>query len=259
MQQMLALGLGPLLVLACVLLRVGGLVWAAPLVGRYIPPRVRMLLALVVALLITPLHLPLARELPGDPLALILVLVPELMLGLAFGLALLLVSGGVCLAGQLLSQLGGLQAAEGEGQEAGGPLPPLARLIDLVTIAVFLVLGGHRQVLAAVLDSFRWLPPGQAHVPGTLVQALLEVAGQSFELGLRVAAPVVASLLISLGVVGLVSRALPQVHVLSVGFQVNMLVMLGAAFVSLGAMSLVFPQYVAAALEQVTRALAVPG
>lgn len=258
LQGLLVLGQGPVLVFLCILLRVGGLVLTAPLLGRPVPIRVRMLLTVALSLLIVPLQLPWTGEFPRHGVELLLMLTPELMLGLAYGLALLLLSAGVCLAGQLMSRLSGVQLAGGEGDESGGGAAVMSRLLDLVTIATFLVLGGHRQVLGAVLDSFRWMPPGQGKIRGDIVPALLDVAGQSFDLGLRVATPVVVAVLVAILVVGMISRTLPQVNAVAVGFNLNMLVMLAAALVSLGALVLVFPQYVDAALEHISQAAAGP-
>jgi flagellar biosynthetic protein FliR len=202
------------------------------------------------------LHLPGATELPPGGVPFLLLLARELMLGLAQGLVLLLLVSGIQLAGQLSGQISGMQLADVIHPDLGAPVPVLSRLLELVTLAVFLCMGGHRQVLSCLLDSFRWMPPGEAAVGSDLVSLLAEVARYSFELGIRASAPVVLSLLVSVLVLGLISRTLPQLNVLAVGFSVNGLVLLASLLVSLGTLVLVFDQYAGMALEQLQQALA---
>ncbi len=258
MDPLLLVSRDALLVFLLVVTRVSGLVVSAPLYGRSVPVRVRLLLAVAAALLVTPLHLPLAEPAPATPLGLLVVLAQEFTLGLAHGLAILILVAGLQLSGQLIGQLSGMQMADVFHSELNTQVPVLSQLLDLITLAVFLIIGGHRQVMAALLDSFHWMPPGQAVITDDLVTALAEIARRSFELGLRAAAPVVVSLLVSMLVLGLISRTLPQLNVLAVGFGVNLLVMLAALLLSLGAMVLVFQEYAGLALQQVQQAVSQP-
>jgi flagellar biosynthetic protein FliR len=248
---------GPLLVYALILTRLVGVVAGAPLTVRALPPHLRLLSAAGLALLITPLHIPADADLavPTDGILLAIMLARELVLGLAQGLVLLLLVTGIQLAGQLLGQISGMQLGDVNHSDLGTPVPAVSRLLELVTLAVFLAMGGHRQVMACVLDSFRWMPPGAAVIGADLISAVTEVARYSFELGIRASAPVVVSLLVSVLTLGLISRTLPQLNVLAVGFSVNVLVLLASLLVSLGTVVLVFDQYVGLSLEHLQQAL----
>ena len=247
---------GPLLIYLLVVTRLAGLVAGAPLAVRGLPVRLRILLAAGVALLITPLHLPAVVALPTDWISMGMLLANELTLGLAQGLVIMILVAGLQLAGQLMSQMSGMQIADVFHPDLGAKVPVMARLLELVTLAVFLATGGHRQVMACLLDSFRWMPPGRAVVSSDLILVLADVMRNSFELGIRAAAPVVVSLLISILTLGFISRTIPQLNVLAVGFSVHVIVMLAALFVSLGTIVLVFEQSLATSLDQLQQALA---
>ena len=113
-------------------------------------------------------------------------------------------------------------------------VPLASQLLEKTALVLFLLIGGHRQVLSALLDSFTAMPPGQAHLPTELVPLLGEVVATSFEVGLRAAAPVMAALLASTLLVALVSRTLPQLNAVVVGLNLNALLVLAVLGLTVG-------------------------
>ena len=61
------------------------------------------------------------------------------------------------------------------------------------------------------------------------VAVLTTLLTQSFVLGIRAAAPLMTALLLSNLVLGLISRTLPQINVIAVGFSVNSLLRVGVS------------------------------
>ncbi len=59
-------------------------------------------------------------------------------------------------------------------------------------------------------------------------------------MAIRAAAPVVTAVLLATLVLGLISRTLPQLNVMVVGFGLNAMITFGVFFLSLGAAVLVF-------------------
>ena len=55
----------------------------------------------------------------------------------------------------------------------------------LVAVAVFLCIGGHRMVMAGLLDTFQTIPPGSGDFPGSLADGFVTLVSQSFSLGVR--------------------------------------------------------------------------
>ena len=64
---------------------------------------------------------------------------------------------------------------------------------------------------------------------------------QSFHVAIRAAAPVVTAVLLATLVLGLISRTLPQLNVMVVGFGLNAMITFGVFFLSLGASLAGFP------------------
>lgn len=239
-----------------VLARIGALIMTAPIFGpRSAPLQARALLAFAMAIIITPLH---ASQAPVDlhnMMAFSHFVLNEALVGLLLGLGLLILLSGIQLTGQIISQLGGTALAEGYDIMSEESLPVYSQFLFFLTLAMFVLLGGHRLLIEAVLDTYEWLPPGRAVVGESFVTTLTTLLTQSFRLGIRAAAPAMAALLLATLVLGLIGRTLPQINILVVGFSVNALLTIGALLVSIGAIAWAFPQPAVAAVEMLVDAV----
>ena len=224
-----------------VLVRVSGLVLFVPGLQALSAPRwTRLLLPLALALLITPIHSPAAASGTGSMMDLVVPLCREAVLGLVMGVSLLAVVAGMQGAGSLLGQISGMSLAETAGPDSAVPSTLMAGLFRWLALVCFLVSGGHRHALAAILDSFRWMPPGQVGFATGLVATLTEVIAHSLELALRVAAPVALALMVTTIALALMQRALPQLNIMALGLGLNTAVALLAICLVLGALAWTF-------------------
>lgn len=239
------------LVFLFVLVRVGGLTLVAPaLDARFAPQSVRLLLAVAVALLVAPVywHQPLVPD--GELVQLLVPLCREAVLGLVMGLAVLFLVTAMQAAGQAIGQLSGMTIAD-IVSPAGGGSTVLGELFALVATAIFLVTGGHRRLIAALLDTFAWMPPGHVGFSAGLTGTLSDIAAQSFLLAVRVAAPVLLSLVVTAVVLGLIGRLAPHLNVLASGLGVNSLVALTALSLCLASVAWIFQDQCQATMEAV--------
>jgi flagellar biosynthesis protein FliR len=239
-----------------VLARVGALMMTAPIFGpRSAPIQARALLAFAMAIIITPLH---ASQAPVDMrniMAFSHFVLNETLIGLLLGLGLMILLSGIQLTGQIISQLGGTALAEGYDVMSEESLPVYSQLFYFLTLTMFVLLGGHRLLIEATLDTYEWLPPGRAMIGESYVSAMTTLMGQSFRLGIRAAAPAMAALLLATLILGLIGRTLPQINILVVGFSVNALLTAGAVLVSIGAIAWAFPQQAVASVEMMVDAV----
>ena len=114
----------------------------------------------------------------------------------------------------------------------GENVPLFSRLLFLTAACVFLCIGGHRMVMAGLLDTFQTIPPGGSEFPDSLSDAFVTLVSQSFSLGLRAARRGDGFAAGNL-ILGLIGRTLPQLNVFAVGFGFNsMLAFAALALVS---------------------------
>jgi flagellar biosynthetic protein FliR len=239
-----------------VLARIGALVMTAPIFGtKAAPMQARAGLAIAMSLIITPLY---GGGGSIDVEHLLIFgkdVLNETLLGLLLGLGIMILLSGVQLTGHIVSQLGGTAVAEGADPNIDENEPVYSQLFYFLTLAMFVLLDGHRLLTEALLDTYVWLPPGKAMLGHSFVTALVTLLSQSFVLGIRAAAPAMTALLLATLVLGLIGRTVPQINVLVVGFSLNALLSTAILVLSIGTIAWAFPQQTVAAIEILREAI----
>jgi flagellar biosynthetic protein FliR len=195
-----------------------------PVLGaRVVPARIRLSLAVLLAVAaFTGAGAPAVP--PPDGLGRIaLAVAGETAMGMLAGLAARWVLDAALAAGQLIGISMGIGFAAlvdpTSGAESNAPGEMLLTLAQLGALA----LGIHREAIAWLARSVRLWPPG-ADLP---LQALAAHAvGQAVlgaTLAVRVAFPVLAAVIASYAVAGVLTRAAPQISLSSIGFSVAIL------------------------------------
>ncbi len=248
------------LVFTLVLARVSGVIMTVPIFGsRQVPIPARALLTVAMALLITPTQIGALRQRPQTIVDYALAGTGELLIGVVLGLGVVILLAGVQLAGQLISQLSGMALADVFQPGLDTSMPVISQLLVQVALAVFVLAGGHRLVMAGLLDTFGSVPLGVGLTGGSVVAGLLALLAESFELGVRAAAPAVTALLLATLLMGLVSRTMPQINILVVGFGANVMVTLAVVLFSLAAVAWTFNDAIGPALDELKTSLAALG
>ena len=145
----------------------------------------------MLAIVLLPTQWSAVVHLPETPVDLTVVLVRELLLGLVLGLGVSVIFGGLLLAGQLIGQMSGMSLAEVFDPSVDS-MPLFSQVLQVFATAIFVAVGGHRLLVQGLLDTFSRMPPGQAGMPDSLVELFSLLVTQSFELGIRAAAPLVS-------------------------------------------------------------------
>ncbi len=247
------------LLFTLVLSRVSGLMTGAPIYGTNdTPMQVRALLAVTVALLIAPTQWNVAVEHPGTMINYLVFIGSELLIGLSLALGVKLLFTGIHLAGLILGRIGGIMLADVFDPNTESEVPTFAQLMYFIAIAVFVCIGGHRMVMAGLLDTFATIPPGSAAFPTSIANTFVEVVTESFRLGIRASVPVATALLLSTLVMGLISRTLPQLNVLMLGFGMNAMLTFAVMALTLGATVWAFQEQVEPILYSILDALHAP-
>lgn len=239
-----------------VLTRLGMVLMAMPSVGAGVPKRIRALLAITL----TALLLPTLAERPGTEalpeitnlIDLALAVVREGVIGLLIGGTVQIVIAGLQLAGEAITSTGGMQLGDAIDPSTQSSMPALAKLVGMLTTSVMLLTGGHRLILSLLVESFDRLPAGQFSFQASMMQSIIESMSGAMASGVRVSAPVVAALLLSNLVTGLVSRTMPAINVLAIGLSVNALALLVVTALTIGSVGWVFQDDLTMALERLS-------
>jgi flagellar biosynthetic protein FliR len=247
---------GRLMLFVLVLSRVSGLVMIAPVYGSAdVPMKLRALFAITLTLLIAPVQFGVTPPPATTLLDFVSYVAVELALGFALGLGIWIHLQAFQLAGQIVSQASGLSLADVFLPNLDISIPVIAHMLDLCALAIFVALGGHRLAMEGFLQTFAAIPPGQGALGPEIAQTLSALVSQSFQLGVRVAAPALAALLLATVLLGLVSRTLPQLNVMALGFGLNAMLALAVLSLSLGAAAWALEDEIAVVLDGLLRSL----
>lgn len=211
--------------------RVGSLIGVLPVFyGGQTPAKIRTGLALSFALLIFPV---VVSYLPTQILGtweLGLLLLKEVVLGLMVGFVARLVFTAVEFAGTIVGFQMGYAAANVFDPQNQHQISLLGQFQNIIAILIFLSLNIHYLFLRAIVYSYKVLPPGKIDFSGGAIPFLMGLAGHMFVLCIQFSAPVLAVLLLSSLVLGLMARVFPQLNVFLLSYPLH----IGLAFLIIG-------------------------
>lgn len=211
------------------LARILGLIAAAPLFGNAaVPLRIKVLLGVFLALVIAPL-VPAVPAADPTSWAGLLILVREMIIGVAMGFSMRLVFAAVEYAGEVASQTMGLGFAMFFDPSTRGRSSAISQFMALVATMAFLAVNGHLVLLEALAESFITMPISQAPFSSNAALELVRWGGRIFSAGLQLALPIIAALLITQVALGILTRAAPQLNIFGIGFPIT----LGVGFLTL--------------------------
>lgn len=220
---------------ALVLFRISGLVMTAPIFkSRVVPARVKAALVLVTAAMIFPLvrgqapaELTLAAAVVGG--------VREMMIGATIGLSLTIMLLGAEVGGLIVGRQAGIALANVIDPGGDQQVSIVGQIYTISLTVLFLLVGGHRATMAALLDTFDVIPLLSFKFDEMFLVLLVEMLASAFILGIRLAGPVLIALFLLGTALAFVSRTMPQMNILTVGFTLRMLVALAVAGLAISA------------------------
>ncbi len=203
------------------LTRILAMIASSPVLGnKQVPVRVKIGLSVLLAIIIAPTIGEMPQAAVGSPQGL-LIMVQQIIIGIAMGFTMRLVFTAVEMAGELAGLQMGLGFASFYDPLNSGYTPIVARWLGMIAALAFLTLNGHLYMLAAMAESFQTLPIGEALSAG----GLYTVAGWGasiFAYALQTSLPIVAALLITNIALGILTRAAPQLNLFAVGFPITL-------------------------------------
>ncbi len=201
-----------------VLARVAGVVFAIPLLtSRQVPRVAKAWLIVTLSLLVFPAVAP---SLPQSLTlgALVAGLVGEFVIGEVMGLGAGVVFLAAQIAGKLISHQSGMALSQSFNPVLNVSSTVLDQVYFFSVMMFFLAMRGHLAVVKVLLDSFKSIPPMMMFTDDALAEFLIGILQSTFNLALRMSGPVVLALLLTSLIMGLLTKTMPQLNILSVGF-----------------------------------------
>ncbi len=216
-----------------VLARVSPLFVLAPLFSsKMIPGRVRGIVAVALAVGLSPVA-GADVHLPTEETAFAALLGKELLVGLAFAFALGALFAAVTIAGSFLDTMIGFSFGSLVDPVTGNQSTVLQQLYSLVSVLVFIAIGGDAWVIRGLARTYEIVGLTQYPQLDAMVAGAVSAFTQIFLAAIEVAGPVILALVLTDAAFGVVSRVVPQLNVFQVGFPAKVVVGLLLISVSL--------------------------
>ncbi len=213
-----------ILAFTTVLIRVSFFMIFLPLWGDMsLPGRVRLLLIVAMSMALAPVIEVDMDRFPTTFGALALSMVIEVMFCFSVAFLLHIVFGGILLAGQIMGQQLGFAFGNMVSPEQFSQIPVLARALYAFAILFFLVMNFHIETFRIMAESFQKVPSFQAHPDDSILEIINMMASGMYETSIQLSAPIIATMVFINVALGIINKAVPQIHVLIMSFPIRIL------------------------------------
>jgi flagellar biosynthetic protein FliR len=203
--------------------------------------RGRLICGLAIALALAP-ALPPIPQMPADSWQALFTLMQEMLIGSLIGFSIRIVFAAIDIAGELAGMQMGLSFAILYDPQTAGQTPVITNFFTLIAMLVFLASNGHLLIISLLAESYTLLPITTSPFAASSLRTVVASGSILFSLGLMMAMPIIAALLIANIGLGVLTRVAPTLNLFAVGFVVTLI----AGFILL---SLTLP-YMGAAFEK---------
>ena len=206
--------------------RTGGFMASAPLFSnRAINARIRVLVAACLAItMFVSMNDGNGIELPqyDSVLGFSLLIVEEILVGLALGFVTNLAMATLVMAGEFIDREIGFTMAQTFDPGTNMNVTITTQLYDQVVYLIILIANLHHFILKAIADSFVLAPVGRIMPDvSVLYTNFMSYVVQFFSIGFRIAMPVFLSTIILNSVLGILAKSSPQMNMFAVGMQLK--------------------------------------
>jgi flagellar biosynthesis protein FliR len=220
-----------------VLSRIAGIFAALPVFSaRGLPVQAKVITILMVTLVCFPSLMVHAPPMPTDVFTLGLLLLREMAIGLMIAFITQIIFAAIEFGGQIIGMQMGFSISQIIDPSQGNQAQIMAVLQTLLATLMFFSLNIHHLFIRAIVDSFSVIPIGGWHLNGEVMTFLVKRTTDVFVIGVRLAAPVMVSLLLTSVAMGIMARAFPQMNIFMISLPLN----IGIGFIVLGMTLMVF-------------------
>jgi flagellar biosynthetic protein FliR len=197
-----------------VFVRIAAALMLLPGIGEaYVSVQIRLAVAAVLTVAISPLVIGTLPILPATPLELLMLILGELVVGLLIGAAARLMMSALHVAGTVIAFQSSLGFALFIDPTQGTQGALIAAFLSLLGLVLIFATGLHMMMIRALADSYVLFTPGQMPPVGDFAALAVRYVSSSFRIGIQIAAPfIVFGLVFYIGL-GILARLLPQIQI----------------------------------------------
>jgi flagellar biosynthesis protein FliR len=205
--------------------RVGAMVMLMPGLGETnIPVRVKLSIALLLTLIILPLHRAAYHVDMTSMASLLVMMLYEIVIGIVLGATARVTLSALSVAGSVIAQQLGLGFVTAVDPTQGQQGLLIGNFLTILGITLLFATDSHHLVIAALNESYRIFSPGEVMSTGDVAALATRAFAAAFKIGMQLSAPfLVFGLVFNIGL-GVLARLMPQMQVYFVGVPLSIMV-----------------------------------
>ena len=165
------------------------------------------------------------------------IIVSEALVGILIGYIANMLFIAIQFTGRIIDRSMGMMIASVVDPMTKERQSLMGQLQYMITILLFLCFNGHHYIILAAANSYEILPMGTLSFSGSFIDAFMTIVGNSFVIGLKLAAPVIGILFLIDFSLGIIAKSVPQMNVFLTGMPLKNMVgfiVLYSAFIYFG-------------------------
>jgi len=205
-----------------IFVRTAAMIFFIPFLGARNVPRVfKIGLALLIALILISIVKIDASIISADLLTLTAGIAGEIIIGFTIGLIAKLVFSAMEMAGELIGFQMGFSIVNVIDPQTSTHVPIIGQFHTILATLIFLTINAHHLFIAAIAESFTLVPPMRLALTNQMFAGIVTLSRDIFVLAIRIGAPVIVALFITNIALAIVSKTMPQMNVMMVGFPIT--------------------------------------
>ena len=198
--------------------RMGAMVMLMPGLGEAnIPVRIKLSIALLLTLIILPLHRSAYHIDMESMSALAVLMLHEIIIGVVLGATARVTLSALQVAGSIIAQQMGLGFVTSVDPTQGQQGLLVGNFLTILGVTLLFATDSHHLVIAALNESYTIFSPGETMASGDVAALATRAFAAAFKIGLQLSAPfLVFGLVFNIGL-GVLARLMPQMQVYFVG------------------------------------------
>jgi flagellar biosynthesis protein FliR len=204
--------------------RVGAMVMLMPGFGESnIPVRIKLGIALLLTLIMLPLHRAAYQVDLSSMTSLGVLMVHEIVIGIVLGATARVTLSALAVAGSVIAQQLGLGFVTAVDPTQGQQGLLIGNFLTILGMTLLFATDSHHLVISALNESYRIFSPGELPPSGDVAALATRAFAAAFKIGMQLSAPfLVFGLVFNIGL-GVLARLMPAMQVYFVGVPLSIM------------------------------------
>src|ERR1700704_404178 len=205
--------------------RIGAMVMLLPGFGETnIPTRIKLSIALLLTLIILPLHRSAYQVDMGSITPLLVLMLHEIVIGIVLVATARVTLSALQVAGSVIAQQLGLGFVTAIDPTQGQQGLLIGNFLTILGLTLLFATDSHHLVIAALNESYRIFAPGELMSSGDVAALATRAFAAAFKIGMQLSAPFLVFGLVFIIGLGVLARLMPQMQVYFVGVPLSILI-----------------------------------